>query len=110
MFTTGLRIGGHVYVASGDFGPVPLTAVDVRTGEVAWRDREFARANLVKVGDKALVLDEEGVLGLVTFSPDGLTVHSRHRLVQDLAWTPPSVVGGRLYLRTPKEVLAVALP
>jgi len=110
MFTTGLRIGGHVYVASGDFGPVPLTAVDVRTGEVAWRDREFARANLVKVGDKALVLDEEGVLGLVTLSPDGLTVHSRHRLVQDLAWTPPSVVGGRLYLRTPKEVLAVALP
>jgi len=110
MFTSGLRIGGHVYVSSGDFGPVPLTAVDVRTGEVAWRDRQFARSNLVRVGEKALVLDEEGALGLVTLSPGGLTVHSRHRLVEELAWTPPSVVADRLYVRTPRQVLAVALP
>lgn len=110
MFTNGLRIGRHVYVSSGDFGPVPLTAVEVETGRIAWRDRSFARSNLVKVGDRALLLDEDGSLGLVTLSPQGLTVHSRRRLVRDLAWTPPTVVGDRLYMRTPRELLAVELP
>jgi outer membrane protein assembly factor BamB len=110
MFTNGLRIGRHVYVSSGDFGPVPLTAVDVETGEIAWRDRTFTRANLLKVGDRAIILDEEGTLGLVSLSPQGLQVHARHRLVEDLARTVPSLVGDRLYVRTPREVLAVELP
>ncbi|HUG54607.1 MAG TPA: PQQ-binding-like beta-propeller repeat protein [Vicinamibacteria bacterium] len=110
MFTTGLRIGGYVYASSGDFGPVPLTAVEVGTGRIAWRDRSFARSNLVKLGERVLLLDEDGVLGVVTLAPQGLTVHSRHRLVDDLAWTPPSVVGERLYLRTARELLAVELP
>jgi hypothetical protein len=110
MFTNGLRIGRRVYVASGDFGPVPLTAVDVETGHIAWRDRSFTRANLLKAGDRAVVLDEEGMLGLVTLSPQGLQVHAKHRPVEDLARTVPSLVGDRLYVRTPRGILAVELP
>ena len=77
MFTNALRIDGHVYASSGDLGAVPMVAVDVRTGAVAWRDRSFGRLNMVRVGDRVLVLDEKGTLGLVTLSPQGLTVHSR---------------------------------
>ena len=110
MFTSGLRLGGHVYVSSGDFGPVPLTAVEAATGEITWRDRSFTRANLLEVGTRAIVLDEEGTLGLVSLSPRGLEVHARHRLVEDLARTPPSLVGKRLFVRTPREVLALDLP
>jgi hypothetical protein len=84
--------------------------VEVATGEIAWRDRRFTRANLLTVGDRILVLDEEGTLGLVSLSPRGLEVHAKHRLVEDLARTPPSLVGDRLYVRTPRELLAVELP
>ncbi len=110
MFTNALRIEGHVYASSGDFGPIPLTAVDVKTGTVTWRDRAFARANLVRMGSRVLVLDEKGSLGLVTLSPKGLEVHSRMQLADDLAWTAPSVVGRRAYVRTVGTLFALELP
>ncbi len=50
MFTNALRLGGYVYASSGDFGAVPMVAVDVRTGAVAWRDRSFGRLSMVRVG------------------------------------------------------------
>lgn len=107
MFTNALRIGDHVYASSGDFGPVPLVAVDVETGAVAWRDRSFGRLNLVKLGNRGLVLDEKGALGLVSLSPQGLTVQSRVQLRDDLARTAPSVSDGRAYLRTRSEIIAL---
>jgi outer membrane protein assembly factor BamB len=110
MFTNALRVGGHVYASSGDFGAVPMVALDVKTGVVAWRDRSFGRLNLIRVGDRVLVLDEKGALGLVSLSPQGLTVHSRHQLSDDLAWTAPSVVGQRAYVRTRNELIALDLP
>jgi outer membrane protein assembly factor BamB len=110
MFTNALRIGGHVYASSGDFGPIPLTAVDVKTGTVTWRDRTFARLNMVKLGSRVLVLDEKGSLALVSLSPKGLEVHSRVQLADDLAWTAPSVVGRRAYVRTVGTLFALELP
>jgi len=110
MFTNALRIGDHVYASSGDFGPVPLTALDVKTGAVAWRDRTFARLSMVQVGERVLVLDETGALGLVSLSPKGLEVHARVQLREDRAWTPPSVVGRRAYVRTRTELIALELP
>ena len=38
-----LRIGEYVYGSSGDFGPAPLTAVQVATGAVAGRIATFRR-------------------------------------------------------------------
>ena len=38
-----VRIGDVVYGSSGDFGPAPLTAVEVKTGKVLWQDRSFAK-------------------------------------------------------------------
>jgi outer membrane protein assembly factor BamB len=110
MFTNVLRIGDHVYASSGDFGPIPLVAIDVKTGAVAWRDRSFARLNMVRIGDRVLVLDERGSLGLVGLSPQGLVVHSRVQLTDDLAWAPPAVAGGRIYVRTKSRLFAVELP
>jgi outer membrane protein assembly factor BamB len=110
MFTNALRLGDHVYASSGDFGPVPLVAVDVKTGALAWRDRTFGRLNLVRVGDRVLVLDEKGTLGLVSLSPQGLTVHSRVQLRDEVVWTAPSVSARRAYVRTRSELIALDLP
>ena len=71
-FTTALAIGDHVYGSSGDFGPSPLTCIEAKTGRVIWQDRTFAKANLVKAGDKVILLDEDGTLALVTLTPEGL--------------------------------------
>lgn len=109
-FTSPLRLGDVVYGSSGDFGPVPMTAISLATGEVLWRDRSFQRANLVQVGRRSLLLDEDGALGLVTLTPEGLEVHAKTELLDELAWTPPTVVRNRVYVRTRARILALELP
>ena len=59
-----VRIGDRVYGSSGDFGPAFMMALDLETGKLLWRDRAFAKATLLAVGEKLLILDEEGKLGL----------------------------------------------
>ncbi|MDX2151501.1 MAG: PQQ-binding-like beta-propeller repeat protein [Bryobacteraceae bacterium] len=104
-----LRRGAHVYGSSGDFGPAPLTAVNVTTGEVAWQSRHFPKASLVQVGSKTLVLDEDGRLALARLSPKGLEVLEEAAVLEKLAWTAPSVVGTRVYARDRKSLVALEL-
>jgi outer membrane protein assembly factor BamB len=94
-----IRLGDRVYASSGDFGPAFVAATDVRTGVIAWQERGFARAGLVAIGDKLLLLDEDGVLALATPGPSGLTVHAKADVLGTRAWTVPTVVGTRVYLR-----------
>ena len=40
---------------------------------------------------------------------EGLKVHARAELLTENAWTPPTLVGTRLYIRDRKNVMAVEL-
>jgi hypothetical protein len=104
-----LKIGNHVYGSSGDFGPAPMSAVDLATGEIVWRDRAFAKATLVLVGERLIVLDEDGTLGLATVSPEGLDVQARAEIFSGRSWTAPTLVGTRLYMRDRKQMVALDL-
>jgi outer membrane protein assembly factor BamB len=106
---TAIRVGDYVYASSGDFGPAFLTAVNVKTGKVAWQDRSFARAQLVYADGKLIVLDEDGQLGLATVSPEGLKVLAKAQVLENLAWTPPTLVGSKLYVRDRKTIAAYEL-
>jgi outer membrane protein assembly factor BamB len=108
-FSTVIRVGDYVYGSSGDFGPAPLTAVDVKTGKIAWQDRTFPKASFVYVDGKFIVIDEDGDLTLADFTPQGLKVLSRAALMTSNAWTAPSVAGGRLYLRDRVKMMALDL-
>jgi hypothetical protein len=104
-----IRIGDRAYGSSGDFGPAFVTAVDVRTGEVAWQQRNFARANFVHADGKLIVLDEDGTLALASVSPNGLEVHAKASVLTSKAWTVPTLVGSRLYLRDRATIKALEL-
>ncbi len=104
-----MRIGDYVYASNGDFGGTIFMCVDIRTGEIRWRDRAIPRANTLLVGDRALILDEDGVLHLAALSPEGLKETSRFQVLENLAWTPPSIAGTRLYLRDRKSIVVVEL-
>ena len=109
-FGSMIRVGDTVYASSGHDGPAPITAFDVKTGRVLWNPgREFAKAQLVFADGKLIVLDQDGVLALATPSAQGLTVHSRVQLLERFAWTPPTLVGPRLYVRDRKTMMAVDL-
>jgi len=106
---TVIRIGDYVYGSSGDFGPAFLTAVDMKTGKVAWQDRSFSRAQLLYADGKLILLDEDGNLGLATVSPEGVKVLARASVLQNLAWTPPTLAGTTLYVRDRKTIAAFNL-
>jgi len=106
---TMIRLGDLVFGSSGDFGPAPMTAVDVRTGNTVWQDRSFPKANFVYADGKVILLDEDGVLALVTLSPQGMKVISKTNLLSNLAWTPPTLVGTKLYVRDRKTIVALDL-
>ena len=102
----GLRIGDHVYGSSGDFGPSTLVAMNVRTGEMAWRERGLAKATAVLADGKAVMLDEDGTLALVTLTPEKMQIHSKASVFQGRSWTAPTLAGTRLYLRDRTAVKA----
>jgi outer membrane protein assembly factor BamB len=104
-----IRIGDRVIGSSGDFGPAFLAAIDLETGELAWQDRTFGKANLVRADDKLILLDEDGVLALVEITPTGPRVITQAEVLEHNAWTAPSLVGTRLYLRDRKQIMALDL-
>jgi outer membrane protein assembly factor BamB len=106
---TVIRIGDYVYGSSGDFGPAFLTAVDMKTGKVAWQDRSFSRAQLLYADSKLILLDEDGNLGLAEVSPGGVKVLARASVLQNLSWTPPTLAGTTLYVRDRKTIAAFNL-
>jgi outer membrane protein assembly factor BamB len=92
-------MGDRVYLSNGDFGPAPLTALDVRTGEVLWRQRVASRASLIGVGARLLILDEDGELILGTPTANELRIDARARVLERRSWTAPTLAGTVLLLR-----------
>ena len=102
-----IRIGDYVYGSSGHDGPCLMTAVEVKTGKVAWQTCDFAKASFILAEGKFIIVDEDGNLGLATPSPQGLTVHSKVALLSNNAWTIPTLVGTNLYVRDRKTIMAL---
>ena len=106
---TAIRIGNFVYGSSGDFGPAFLTAVDITTGKIAWQDRSFSRAQLLYADGKLVILDEDGNLGIATVTPQGVQVLAKAQVLENLSWTPPTLVGTKLYARDRKNIASFEL-
>jgi outer membrane protein assembly factor BamB len=104
------RIGDVLYAASGDSGPTPLSAADVKTGQVLWQQRGFPEANLVYADGKVIILDQDGNLSLARLSAQKVDVLSTAQsLLKQNAWTPPTLAGTRLYIRDRREMMALQL-
>lgn len=104
-----IRVDDCIYGSSGDFGPAFLTALDVRTGKVLWQERTLPKAMLLYADAKFIILDEDGNLSLAKLNHRGLKIVSRAELLKSKAWTPPSLVGAKLYLRDRKNLMAFDL-
>jgi outer membrane protein assembly factor BamB len=109
FYSSSVRVGDYVYGSSGASSAPIMCAANIRTGEIAWRKRGFAPAYFVRVGDRVIILDEEGYLALATANPDGLTVHSKARILKAPARTAPTIVGHMLYARDFVNIMALDL-
>ncbi len=110
MFLNALMLGEYVYGTSGDFGPAFLTALELKTGRMAWQHRGFGRASMVHADGKTIILDEDGDLALAKLTPDGATILSEAKKVFDTtSWTVPTLVATTLYARDREKIVALDL-
>lgn len=107
-FTNSVIDGDYVYGSSG-MDVVFLFCMNIETGEILWRKRGFAKANIVFASGLSIVLDEDGNLGLVTLSPEGLHVRSRCKIAERYAFAAPTLIGSTLYVRDRKHIMALDL-
>ncbi len=105
-----MRIGDAIYFSSGGKGSQAiLTAVDARTGKVHWQERSIEKATFVWADQKLITLDQDGNLMIAHPSPQGFKISAKAPLLSNLSWTPPVLVGTRLYLRDRRTMMAVDL-
>lgn len=108
-FGTAIQRDGYVYFSSGYNGPVLMTAVELKTGQIKWRERGFAKAQLLYADGKMILTDADGMLALCRATPQKFEVLSKASVLQSIAWTPPTLVGARLYVRDRRTIQAFDL-
>lgn len=105
-----IRIGDSIYFSSGGKGSQAiLSAVDARSGKIHWQERSIEKATFVWADQKLITLDQDGNLMIAHPSPQGFRIAARAPLLTRLSWTPPTLVGTRLYIRDRKDMMAVDL-
>src|SRR4029079_6508564 len=105
-----MRIGNAIYFSSGGKGSqAMLSAVDVRSGKILWQQRSIEKATFVWADGKLITLDQDGNLMIAYPSPEGFKIAAKAPLLSRLSWSPPVLVGTRLYIRDRRTMMAVDL-
>lgn len=99
-FSSSVYHAGYIY----GFDVAALQCISATTGEKIWTKRGFGKGSLILVDDKLLVLSDKGVLIQVKATPEAYTEQGRFQAVEGKAWTAPSFMDGRLYVRSLDEI------
>jgi outer membrane protein assembly factor BamB len=100
-FATHVVHGDNIYFSTKDRkkGGTGLHCVDARTGKRKLFDEKYAFANLLRVGDKLLMLSEEGELIWGELGEASFKETHRQKILDGLCWAKPVLLEDRLYAR-----------
>jgi len=105
-----MRIGDAIYFSSGGKGSQAiLSAVNARTGKIYWQERSIEKATFVWADQKLITLDQDGNLMIAHPSTEEFKISAKAKLLEHLSWTPPTLVGSRLYIRDRRTMMSVDL-
>ena len=108
--TNAIFVDGALYFTSGGKGSQAiLSAVDAASGKIHWQERSIQKATFVWADEKLITLDQDGNLMIAHPSTAGFKIAAKAELLTNLSWTPPVLVGTRLYLRDRRNMMAVDL-
>lgn len=102
-------IDGYLY---GSSDPGILTCIDLRNGNVKWRDRSVGKGSLTYADGCIYLRSEDGPVALVQASPAGYRQLGRFDQPNRSgrkAWAHPVVAAGKLFLRDQDQMFCYRL-
>ncbi len=99
-YATSVYYEGILYGFHGrqEFGP-SFRAVELATGKVQWSEDQFRAGTVTLVGDRLLILRENGEMVLAEASPDGFKTLARSQILRPTIRAYPAIADGFLYVR-----------
>jgi outer membrane protein assembly factor BamB len=96
-YSSSVLVGDYLYGFSSQI----LTAMNFKTGDVAWRDRSVGKGSVTYADGMLYVYGEKGTVGLVEATPKSYHEISRFQINPGdyNTWTPPVIADGKMYLR-----------
>jgi outer membrane protein assembly factor BamB len=104
-FSSSVLHEGYLY----GFDNAILKCIDANTGEEQWKVRGFGKGSLVYADGHFIVLGESGNLALVEAAHTEYLEIAQTQVLNGRCWTPPTVSGGKLYLRNHEELVCLDL-
>lgn len=101
--------GDFLYGSIGGNGSSTIAAVRWKTGEIAWQESGFHKAQSLWADGKLLFLTEDGRLVLARVAPQQFTFLAAAKVATPHAWTVPTLVGTTLFVRDKEKILALDL-
>ena len=101
---------GHLYGFHGrqEYGP-SLRCVELETGAVKWSRERFGSGSLIGVGERILLLHEDGRLQLLAASPSSFELLATTQLLSSVVRAYAAFSDGVLYARNQRELVATRL-
>ena len=99
-FNPCVLIDGHVYGFDGNTGRATLKCIELATGKVQWEEKSFGGFGALQaVGEKLLIISNQGELVVAEANADEFTEISRAQVTGPKCWTTPVLSNGRIYCR-----------
>jgi outer membrane protein assembly factor BamB len=98
---------GHAFGFDGNI----LSAINLETGERAWKGGRYGNGQMLLLADQDLLLvtSEEGELALVSATPDKYTEIAKFPALNAKTWNHPVLIGDVLLVRNGEEMVAFRL-
>lgn len=88
-------------------GSLTLRCINGQDGSTRWSVPGFGYGSVTLVQDKLLVLGDDGALVVVETNPEAYTELARFQAVEGRCWNNPAVSGGRIYVRSTRQIAAL---
>ena len=99
-----ILLDGYLY----GFDNSVLKCIELHTGEQMWSDRTVGKGSLVAAQGHLFVLGERGELAVVEATPEEYREKGRFQALDStLAWSPPALANGRLYIRDLENAVCI---
>jgi outer membrane protein assembly factor BamB len=87
-----------------------LACIDIRDGALKWKGERYGHGQALLVGDRLLLMSEDGQLVLLRPTPESPNELTRFPVFHGKTWNPIALAGNRLLARTDREAACLLLP